>query len=60
MINYILEDGTSAARAVTRNPNSDSAKGKWHDHAHASHPSSPSSPSFSPFQLLLFLGSLEC
>jgi uncharacterized protein YbjT (DUF2867 family) len=27
MINYILQDGTFAARAVTRNPESESAKG---------------------------------
>jgi uncharacterized protein YbjT (DUF2867 family) len=26
MVNYILQDGTFAARAVTRNPESDNAK----------------------------------
>lgn len=35
-INYILNDGTFAARAVTRNPNSEKAKGERHTRLHFS------------------------
>lgn len=34
MIDYILQDGTFAARAATRNPDSDKAKGIYYQSYH--------------------------